>query len=53
MNGRNTDEKTRFYPSIRLFVSLSVVSVSGVHPRDEPQCFIHRNLRGGGKKWRG
>jgi len=31
---------------VRSFVSLSVVSVRGVHPMGEQTAMLHRNLRG-------
>ena len=34
--------------SVCLFVCLSVVSVSGVHPMDVRSYMLRRNLRGGG-----
>jgi len=41
-----TDEKTRLIvrPFVRSFVSLSVVSVTGVHPMGERTAMLHRNL---------
>jgi len=44
-DGRTDGQTVR--PSVRSFVSLSVVSVRYVHPMGERTAMLHRNLKGG------
>jgi len=48
-----TDKETRLRPSVcsfvRSFISVSVLSVRGIHPMGERTATLNRNLRGRGK----